>query len=256
MKKRGITKEEAYILGVLCGDGYIVKKTNRIELQVKDKDFIEFFDKCFQKKFNRTGRIRKRKDNGLWAYSLYSKEIVKSLSIYNEKCKTKEWRVPKEVINGNDKIKGFYLRGLFDSEGHISNNLHNIEFVSTNFNALKDLKKLLDCLKINYNVSFRTCKIKDYTFNGYKIRIFNLYNLLNFKKEIGFSIKRKQKRLNKFINKALKRRLEYIKAMKLNKEGLGSVKISKLLNLPEGRVHAWLYENKLPHIIRDELNAK
>ena len=40
-----LTKEKAYILGVLCGDGYI-STGYRLGLEACDKEFVDCFQKC------------------------------------------------------------------------------------------------------------------------------------------------------------------------------------------------------------------
>jgi hypothetical protein len=51
-----LTKEKAYILGVLCGDGYIrIHKNGRsflVGLDVTDEDFADEFKKCLKKYIN------------------------------------------------------------------------------------------------------------------------------------------------------------------------------------------------------------
>ena len=45
------SKRLAYILGVLCSDGFISSKGNKISLGVKDKTFARKFQKYFSDEF-------------------------------------------------------------------------------------------------------------------------------------------------------------------------------------------------------------
>lgn len=53
-----------------------------------------------------------------------------------------------------------------------------------------------------------------------------------------------------YSEKEAKKVEEYRKVLQLKKKGLFGHKISKLLGIPEGRVNAWIIENKKPHPVR------
>lgn len=64
-ESKELTKEKAYILGVLCGDGYIrvQRHSYLVGLDVCDEDFVDEFIKCFNKTYSifPSKRIRRRK---------------------------------------------------------------------------------------------------------------------------------------------------------------------------------------------------
>ncbi len=51
-KSKKLTEEKAYLLGVLCGDGYLTTGY-RIGLGVTDEDFNEEFRRCIKEVYNR-----------------------------------------------------------------------------------------------------------------------------------------------------------------------------------------------------------
>jgi len=58
-KAKELTEEKAYVLGTLCGDGWL-STGYRIGLNVIDLDFAKYFKKCFEKVYEIKGSITKR----------------------------------------------------------------------------------------------------------------------------------------------------------------------------------------------------
>jgi intein-encoded DNA endonuclease-like protein len=92
----------------------------------------------------------------------------------------------------NKKIIGSYLKGCFDSDGSVDKNRNRIRFSDSKNYVIHYLKKL----KIKYTFNLLKRKNRKTLFI---IRIYGKDNLLNFHKYIGFSIKRKQKRLENLV---------------------------------------------------------
>ena len=120
-----ITHELAYIIGVLMGDGYLHKQG--IGLQSIDKEFCDKFAECLKIQFglpigfyNAKPHIYHEKSNSK-DYQCKASYIVRLNSViilqFIQQIKTHDWvlALPKE-------LKVDWLRGLWDSEGHIDNN--------------------------------------------------------------------------------------------------------------------------------------
>ena len=131
----GLTQEKAYILGVLCGNGWIAssKRRYRIGLSVKDKDFAIRFAKSLKESYGIECTIRKcvpknKNWNVQYAVDLNSKlacEDILSYGIFN----TTDWRVPKQILGSNDnKVIGYFLRGFYDSEGHVNASCYQLKY--------------------------------------------------------------------------------------------------------------------------------
>jgi len=128
-----LSPELAYIYGVLIGDGSI-DSGKRVNLNVNDKDFAYAFAKALKKWSNLEPTINKRKvfsnhqtkygnwvrtDNIQYVVRLGSKQAVNFL-LSNIKCRTYDWEVPEPILSSkNEKIKGSFLKGFFDSEGSV-----------------------------------------------------------------------------------------------------------------------------------------
>ena len=109
-----LTEDKAYILGVLCGDGYLVfqKEKGRylIGLDVCDEDFADEFRRCLKNVYEllpskkmKEGRATNFSDNPKPRYciNLTSKLVVQDLLRYSKSFKTKEWTIPEEILNAN-----------------------------------------------------------------------------------------------------------------------------------------------------------
>jgi len=108
------SKELAYIIGVLYGDGYIVKEHNynyNIELKVKDYEFAEVFSRNMAKLLN------KRYVKSRWHKSLNRWIVVYSSKAFYHWFREQTLETLKQYIEYSDETVASFLRGLYDSEG-------------------------------------------------------------------------------------------------------------------------------------------
>ncbi len=124
-----LTLEKAYILGVLCGDGYITTHF-RVGLDVCDQEFAEKFQICLQKVYGLSPPIiiRTRKSTNFdctpkpqHIIQLRSKLVVQDLLRYATSFRTFEWIIPDEIKMASRDIQGSVIRGFADSEGCVRN---------------------------------------------------------------------------------------------------------------------------------------
>jgi intein/homing endonuclease len=161
-----LTPEKAYLLGVLCGDGYISRGS--VGLKCVDLDFVESFEKVVMKvyglkahrrivkgrKENILGRMYQRKSQ--FVSRVYSKKVVEDLLRYDQTgrgFKQSTWEVPKEIIHADIDIVMSFLKGFFDSEGSkIENpadyNPCRVMIYSTNLKGLLQVNYLI--LKLGF----------------------------------------------------------------------------------------------------------
>ena len=208
-----LTLDKAYILGVLCGDGYLTTGY-RVGLDCCDKDFVEYFLQCLNNVYSMTSKIRlryrERTNFGVarlqYSLQMCSKLVTRDLLRYSKSFKSKEWILPSEIKQGNLLIKASFLKGLFDSEGGIRL-LHKgagyLQVCSGNNKSLLEVKEMLES---SFGIR---CSVK---FNQNKVMILvstNYDSIKGFYDNIGFTIKRKQNRLvsvlNSYKRKGIKR---------------------------------------------------
>jgi hypothetical protein len=181
-----ISPEKAYIIGVLCGDGYISEKTIRFEIR-KDEEFIKEFVRCLKEVYGLDYHYKYyARKNSFVMYA--STEIVCSDLLRYCKFKTFEWFIPKEIFDSkNEEIISKFLRGMFDSEG--SSSKYCVSMSSANEWGIKQISKLLESLSIKNRV-YKTNR------GYYVLYITKRERLKRFKEKVGFTIKRKMEPLN------------------------------------------------------------
>ena len=118
-----------YLLGVICGDGSLVKAKRKrggyhyvLRIYSGEEKFLIYINQVIQKLFEIKGRIvrDKRKDN---TYSLH----IENASMFwyfvilgSEVGKKKIGHISKIVKNRSENTL-HYIAGLVDTDGHISN---------------------------------------------------------------------------------------------------------------------------------------
>jgi len=185
--------ELCYILGVFYGDGcaHIHKLSSGyinylVTLVAKDKEFIEHFAGCVSK--IRGGRKIQIQHRGK-----YFKIDVCSRILYEF--------LKKPLIEHKSTIEGYpteFLKGLFDSDGSAYGGVRKegyrnreLQVANSDLELLEYVKRLLE---ENFQIwHLALSKIKNK--NCYRLRTGRRRNLLKFHEEIGFTIKRKQEKL-------------------------------------------------------------
>ena len=200
-----MTKKKAYILGVICGDGYLHRTKNdsyQVALQAVDKDFVLEFSNCIKNVYRLEPSFTKimiKKDNwnDKWQTRICSKEIFYDILEYGM-FNTSSWRIPKVIFNSSKKVKCSFIKGFFDSEGCVDKS-RKIVGVSTNKIGLKELKNLLFSLDIESNILKRKSKSANRK-DLFYLNITCKENIKKYSKFIGFSIKRKMLKLENLLN--------------------------------------------------------
>ena len=179
--------EKGYIRGTLLGDGTICKFKDRkwiremIQLQVVDKEFAQLFLDCINKFCKKKYNLKNYKN--LFKVTIYQKSDVKKI---------------KDIFS-LDSDNFFYkvglMKGLFDSEGHISRDRYAINFTNTN----KDLISIYEELCKYFNFKYKKKITRKETENLkelYVVVIIGYESVLKFREIIGITINRKEKILD------------------------------------------------------------
>ncbi|MFH1592847.1 MAG: LAGLIDADG family homing endonuclease [Candidatus Woesearchaeota archaeon] len=200
-----LTEEKAYILGVLCGDGYTrVDKLGHflVGLDVCDEDFGDEFRKCLKKVYGLVPSKKKRITKSTnysknpkprYVINLTSKLVVNDLLKYSKSFKTFEWEVPEEILKSETKIKSAFLRGLFDSEGAASLKIPYGVYLSVCSGNIDPLLKIKEILKKDFDIDLSV----GYDRSVIKLKSAGYKNVKTFYDKINFTIKRKQEKLEK-----------------------------------------------------------
>jgi len=212
LKSKKMSNNLAYIYGVLVGDGYVEKSksTNRITLQVTDKEFAKKFYTALYgwsgfKPTWREGWVSQNHrtkygnlincDSYFYYVRLGSKQAVCFLDS-KSKHRTKNWNVPKDIKNTKNKnFISYFLKGVFDSEGFpvydSRNNKKRIELEMYG-KGVKQLQNLLKKINIESTV---TQSKKQKERGMYVLRILRKESIKTFAEKISFNVKRRREKL-------------------------------------------------------------
>jgi len=224
------TKELAYVIGVLHGDGSVCKDEFRhryiIELGVKDKEFAETFSKVMAKLLDMSYRepYWNEKDK-VWHVAYDSKAFFE----WYEKTKKQGLEGFKKFVEYNRETVRYYLRGLFDGEGNNNGN-KQIRLTNTNKELLEYVQYLLKKyfnikatgpylrIKAGTTVTINGVEYKS-NYDYYAIVISRKLHVQDFLKKIGFTIVRKQLGLKKY-EKIFMEGIGYVEPYRLVELGL------------------------------------
>lgn len=203
--KRGCKRlglDLSYILGVLYGDGHyrLVKTPKRtsgsMQLKVKDLDFAKEFYRRLEKWSGVSPKFLKKDDEFYYValYSVDAVRIVQGIEL-------------TQILSSTKRIQANFIKGLYDSEGGVTGtNLKRrrfacrwIHFSNNNKEIIDIVQKILNNFSIKYKLRSRVHSGFGSTKLQYELLIFGLFNFEEFYKKVGFSIKRKEKKLLEVI---------------------------------------------------------
>jgi len=220
-QRKNIFKHEpsralSYIIGANIGDGCTLTKNWCVKLEVTDFDFASTFNTNMATLFSRTSsnKILTRNEDG--RLPMY---VVK----YSSKKLAKLLRLPlKELLELAFAYPLEFLRGFFDAEGHVDVRVSGKRFSvsagveNSNISLLRRIKQILltECqigsvinrkrkagsLKVIRGKAFRMRK------TSFTLMINRLNDLQKFAKQIGFSITRKNQKLEDALSIVAKHR--------------------------------------------------
>ena len=202
------SEELAYVIGVKVGDGYAgksrhtVKSYNRVRigLKVKDREFAEEFGRCLAEVLGRRPiNPRYRKSLGRYVVE------IRSQTLYELLKKPTDLERLKKYIEHCERCTAAFIRGFADSEGCVKKGGY-IFIYNTDYELLTYVKDLLKLLgiestgpwpkRLQGKTFYDPKTMKRYT---YKKECFHIYiragSNVNFYKNIGFTIGRKQRHL-------------------------------------------------------------
>lgn len=200
------SRELAGVIGAILSDGNLYKRKNiarRIWLSVKDKDYAEAFGHALAKVLGKENPYKPRWSKG------QERWITEAGSILLYRFLQRPWHEFKPHIEHCKQCVAAFLRMFFDGEGSIS--ARNLRVYNTNKTLLLYIKKLLrqffsieatephEGTKKGYRMHDpRSGKIYEANKTCYYLQI-RADSLSRFHQHIGFTIKRKQRRLTKAI---------------------------------------------------------
>jgi len=120
----------SYLLGWICGDGYLKCSKNRYTIKISEKSMNQLklvLKPLFKEIFDVYPPIFKRSSEG-YAIQIGSKPIFMFLI---QAMKIRIGKIPAIVRNMDYINKKYFLAGILDSEGHIDNSYKGLRIIVT-----------------------------------------------------------------------------------------------------------------------------
>jgi intein-encoded DNA endonuclease-like protein len=201
------SEDLAYVIGVRLGDGYAYENSSGyiIGLKANDKEFVEEFGICL-------GNVLRRKPIRPWKSAGRYLAEANSKTLYALLRKPVDLERIKKYVEHCPKCTAAFLRGLFDSEGNVGKNGYIILY-NTNYELLTYAQKLLlrrfgiESTGPWPNTQRGTTIHNPRTGKQYRTNetCYYIYiraeSLPKFYRHIGFTVRRKQKRLEEYLRR-------------------------------------------------------
>src|SRR5260221_11985774 len=196
-----LTADQAYMLGVLLGDGHIFISPNSSSIFVTDEseERLQIYREVFERGFGVQGLIRHRSDRQRIHFNSASlaRDLVATYPML--KRLSRHRHIEASIYPESPEIRAAFLRGLFDAEGTIAH--HAVMFYSSSRQLVTQIKHLLSYWGIR-------ARVHDYeqgesrmgdersisAGTAYKLSI-NAKDVLLFAEHIGFACPQKRAKM-------------------------------------------------------------
>lgn len=188
-------------LGYFMGDGSLHNCTLSIACDSQDQDTIADCTRLIDELFG-TPQIRKTGKTGGGTEVRFSRkefhELFEHLGIieFNGKGYSPHIRkvcVPECIFSSPKSVVREFLRGLFESDGHIIENGGAAKLFTKHASLARDVQLLLLGMDIQSTILYQRKRVKDREFDGYEVIIYRR-DVEQFLDEIGFISARKRAR--------------------------------------------------------------
>jgi len=193
----------AQFLGYFIGDGNF--DNNRLNFSEGDEELVKYYKLFFDELFSLDTKVKFRESKNFYQSRIHSKELVDFLKEnFKELKKSGNSEIPRAVLKSNNEVLAGFIRGFFDAEGYCAP--EELSLGVNNKFLIKQLQMALLRFSIIGSFSEYDNKQNKYSDNfRYTLRITDIESLKNFKEFIGFSLERKNKKLDDLINKRTNR---------------------------------------------------
>ncbi len=206
-----ITEDQAYLLGVILGDGHLRFPARPLTygtyISIADKNItrLQLYQDLFQAAFSVQGIIKeKHNENSRQRLNVNSSSLVRELAAGYPMLthRSRERYIDNSIYCQVPEVRAAFLRGLFDAEGTIAD--HGVMFYSSSEKLVRQIKQMLSYWGIRARI--KSFKQSASRINGHIIREGIYYSLsinskdtIKFKDVIGFSCLEKAAKLKKLV---------------------------------------------------------
>lgn len=199
-----LTSDLSYILGVIYGDGYF-NGNNQIGLGTKDRDFMEYFSYILEKWSNKKpSKVIRLQNNRPYYESLL---CFKDANLFVREFIKEKIKIPEQILDSNNQeVFSMFIKGFCDSEGSIvilEGKYGIIKISNQNKLVLNQVRSMM--IKLGFCENKVKIVLNNRSKNGnvYILRICSRDQLELFNQKIGFTIRRKQDKLESCLKSNL-----------------------------------------------------
>ncbi|MBI3650009.1 MAG: DUF444 family protein [Acidobacteria bacterium] len=208
-----LTAEQAYLTGVLLGDGHlrIPKKAGSygtyLSISDENLDRLEMYKELFQRAFAKCGIIKlKKSENSRQRLNVNSVELVRRLAAdYPMLTRRSPQRyIESSIYRESPVVRAAFLRGLFDAEGTVAH--HSVMLNSSSRMLVKQVKHLLSYWGMRARITQIVQKQhrlgeKPLKAGTYYALSLHAKDAIRFKEEIGFACREKSAKLDTLVTR-------------------------------------------------------
>ena len=203
-----LTKDEAYLLGLIIADGYIGDKNSLSITNDQEEILKTFFDYFTNVEHNGSKlKVNKIEDkrNSSFTYKISNKSYVEhfhnKLGIGYGVAKDKE--VPKVIMQATKEVQLSFLSGYLESEMYLDTNRLAIEVASASEKLLLGVQQLLN--NLGYNSRIAQKKVNKYPDTWYGILTMSAKETERLISNLTFITKTINNKVDKFYENFNKR---------------------------------------------------
>jgi intein/homing endonuclease len=187
-----MTPELAELLGFYIGDGYLKDRRGLgIAVDERDADVVGRLQELIAAIFNLDARVD---DTGrhcllVWAGSYFIPRWMRANGL--AKSGAHDAHIPEAVLAGGAPTVAAFLRGLFESDGSISNGI--VSFVTASGRLAREAQIAL--LGLGIVATRRSLEPGEGRYGAnmrHEVRLLNSQEVLRFREKVGFASRRKQ----------------------------------------------------------------
>jgi len=192
-----IDRDLAELLGYFAGDGSF--DPERLNFHEQDKEVAEYYKEKLEKKFDCNTKIRFREDKNYYLLRAFGKPLVKFIKgEFPEIKKSRNTKIPKKILEADDKIVFGFIQGFYDAEGHCSEKRGRIGISANNKVMMQQLQSALLRAETIASLTIYDNKENPHTDNTrYTVSISDEKSIHYFAENIGFCSERKTEELEK-----------------------------------------------------------
>lgn len=204
-----LNKNLGQFLGYFTGDGNF--EEDRITFSEQDKQVALYYKNKFGKFFNLNPRYRFREKKNYHQLRFISRPLVRFIKEEFPEIKDKfNPEAPRKILISENKVIAGFLRGIFDAEGYVLKG--GVGIASINKTLIGQIQLLL--MRFSIICSFTEWDNRQNPYSKkhiFKLQINEKESINNFKRFIGFSSLKKNKKLDYLLkqksNKSIVRQI-------------------------------------------------